>query len=80
MPLEVAKQKTGGSSSAAYKLAQSRQEMFDEARDSLEKAARRIKKYVDRDRNMGKKKKKSREKKKELFTTFDSFYNSILCH
>ncbi|RVW96773.1 Retrovirus-related Pol polyprotein from transposon 17.6 [Vitis vinifera] len=31
MPLEVAKQKTGGSSPAAYKLAQSRQEMFDEA-------------------------------------------------
>ncbi|RVW58097.1 hypothetical protein CK203_114325 [Vitis vinifera] len=27
--------------------------MFDEARDSLEKAARRMKKYVDRDRNMG---------------------------
>ncbi|RVW18515.1 Retrovirus-related Pol polyprotein from transposon 17.6 [Vitis vinifera] len=50
MPLEVAKQKTGGSSSAAYKLAQSRQEMFDEARDSLEKAARRMKKYADRDR------------------------------
>ena len=50
MPLEVAKQKTGGSSSAAYKLAQFRQEMFDEARDSLEKAARRMKKYADRDR------------------------------
>ncbi|RVW24071.1 Transposon Tf2-12 polyprotein [Vitis vinifera] len=50
IPLEVAKQKTGGSSPAAYKLAQSRQEMFNEARDSLEKAARRMKKYADRDR------------------------------
>ncbi|RVW70701.1 Transposon Tf2-8 polyprotein [Vitis vinifera] len=50
MPLEVAKQKTRGSSHAAYKLAQSWQEMFDEAQDSLEKAARRMKKYADRDR------------------------------
>ena len=50
MPLEVAKQKTRGSSPAAYKMAQSRQEMFDEARDSLEKAARRMKKYANRDR------------------------------
>ncbi|RVW60334.1 Transposon Tf2-2 polyprotein [Vitis vinifera] len=50
MPLEVAKQKAGGSNPAAYKLAQSLQEMFDEARDSLEKAARRMKKYADRDR------------------------------
>ena len=50
MPLEVAKQKVGGNNPAAYKLAQSRQEMFDEARDSLEKAARRMKKYADRDR------------------------------
>ena len=40
MPLEVSKQKTGGSSHAAYKLAQFRQEMFDEAQISLEKAAR----------------------------------------
>ncbi|KAL6319624.1 hypothetical protein AAG906_020701 [Vitis piasezkii] len=38
MPLEVAKQKAGGNSPAAYKMAQSRQEMLDEARDSLEKA------------------------------------------
>ncbi|RVW98465.1 Transposon Tf2-8 polyprotein [Vitis vinifera] len=50
MPLEVAKQKVGGNSPAAYKMAQSRQEMLDEARDSLEKAARRMKKYADRDR------------------------------
>ena len=49
MLLEVAKQKVGRSSPAAYKMAQSRQEMFNEARDSLEKAARRMKKYADRD-------------------------------
>ena len=49
MPLEVAKQKAGGSSPAAYKMAQSWQEMFDEAWDSLEKAARQMKKYADRD-------------------------------
>ncbi|RVX00199.1 Transposon Ty3-I Gag-Pol polyprotein [Vitis vinifera] len=35
MPLEVAKQKAGGNSPVAYKMAQSRQEMLDEARDSL---------------------------------------------
>ena len=40
MPLEVAKQKAEGGSPAAYKMAQSRHEMFDEARDSLEKAVR----------------------------------------
>ena len=50
MFLKVAKQKVGGNSPVAYKMAQSRQEMFDEARDSLEKAARWIKKYADRDR------------------------------
>ena len=50
MLLKVAKQKAGGNSPAAYKMAQSRQKMFDEARDSLEKAPRRMKKYADRDR------------------------------
>ena len=49
MPLEMAKQKVGGNSPTAYKMAQSRQEMFDEAQDSLEKVARRMKKYADRD-------------------------------
>ena len=49
MPLEVAKQKVEGSSRAAYKMTLSQQDMFDEARDSLEKAARRMKKYADRD-------------------------------
>ena len=50
MPLEVTKLKAGESSPAAYKMAQSWQEMFDEAWDSLEKAARQMKKYADRDR------------------------------
>ena len=50
MPLEVAKQKTEGNSPATYKMAQSQQEIFDEARDSLEKATRQMKKYADRDR------------------------------
>ncbi|RVW69370.1 hypothetical protein CK203_054854 [Vitis vinifera] len=49
MPLEMAKQKVGGNSPTAYKMAQSRQEMFDEAQDSLEKAARQMKKYADCD-------------------------------
>ena len=50
MPLEVAKQKAGGNSHAAYKLAWSQHEMFDETRDSLKKVARRMKKYAYRDR------------------------------
>ena len=50
MSLEVAKQKTGGNNLASYKMAQSRQAMFDEAWDSLEKAARRMKKNADCDR------------------------------
>ena len=50
MLLEVAKQKIGGNSPATYKLARSRQEMFDEAQNSLEKAAKQMGKYVDRDR------------------------------
>ena len=49
IPLEVAKQRAGRSNPATYKMAQSWQEMFDEARDSLEKVARRMKKYADRD-------------------------------
>ena len=37
-------------SPTAYKFAKSRQDLLDEARDSLEKASRRIKKYVDKGR------------------------------
>ena len=50
MPLEVAKQQTGGNNPTTYKLARSRQEMFDEAQDSLEKAVKRMKKYANHDR------------------------------
>ena len=50
MLLEVAKQRTGGNNPTAYKLARSRQEMFDEAQDSLEKAVKRMKKYANHDR------------------------------
>ena len=46
----MAKQKAGENSSIAYKMAQSRQEMFDKAWDSLEKTAKRMKKYANHDR------------------------------
>ena len=49
-PLDVAKQWVGGDSPAAHRLAISRQEIFDEARESLEKATRRMKKYADQHR------------------------------
>ena len=49
-PLDVAKQQVGGDSPAAHLLAISRQEMFDEARESLEKETRRMKKYADQHR------------------------------
>ena len=49
-PLDVANQRVGGDSPATHRLAISRQEMFDEARESLEKAARRMKKYADQHR------------------------------
>ena len=49
-PLDVAKQRVGGDSPAAHQLAISRHEMFKEAQESLEKAARRMKKYADQHR------------------------------
>ena len=49
-PHEVAKLKGGNRCLAAYKFARQRQELIDEAQDSLEKASRRMKKFVDRDR------------------------------
>lgn len=49
-PLEVAQQFTGGDCPSAYRVAKSRQEMMEEARESLEKSSRRMKKYADRDR------------------------------
>ena len=49
-PLNLAKHRVGGDNPTAHQLAISRQEMFDEARESLEKAARRMKKYADQHR------------------------------
>ena len=46
-PLDVAKQHVRGDSPVAHRLEISRQEMFDEAQESHEKAARRMKKYAD---------------------------------
>ena len=51
-PLEVAKQKTGGRCPAVYYYARERQEMLDQARYSLNKAARRMTKNADRSRRM----------------------------
>ena len=45
-PYEVAKQKTGGKCPTAYRFARNKQEMLEEARDSLHKAAKRMKKYA----------------------------------
>ena len=49
-PLDVAKQRVGGDNPTTHRLEISRQEMFDEARESLEKEARRMKKYADQHR------------------------------
>ena len=46
-PLDVVKQRVGGDRPVAHRLAISQQEMFDEARESLENVARRMKKYAD---------------------------------
>ena len=51
-PLEVAKQKTDGRCPTAYYYARERQEMLDQTRDSLNKAARRMAKNADRTRRM----------------------------
>ncbi|KAG8369571.1 hypothetical protein BUALT_Bualt14G0027200 [Buddleja alternifolia] len=39
--------RTGGKSPAAYRFARAKQELLDEAKDSLSKAQRRMKKYAD---------------------------------
>jgi ribosomal protein L21E len=49
-PIEVAKQKTGGQCPAAYKFALEKQELIEQARDSLAKAQRRMKKSADASR------------------------------
>ncbi|KAL0328234.1 UNVERIFIED_CONTAM: Transposon Ty3-G Gag-Pol polyprotein [Sesamum calycinum] len=46
-PHEIAVQRTGGKCPAAYRHARSKQELLDEAKDSLAKAQRRMKKYAD---------------------------------
>ncbi|KAK4385863.1 hypothetical protein Sango_2710300 [Sesamum angolense] len=46
-PHEISVQRSGGKCPAAYRYARSKQELLDEARDSLAKAQRRMKKYAD---------------------------------
>ena len=52
MPLDVlvSEQPGRSMSHAAYKFTKSRQDLLYEARDSLEKATRRMKKYADKGR------------------------------
>lgn len=49
-PHEVARTRTGGRCPAAYRFAREKQELLLEARDSLSKAAKRMKKYADQGR------------------------------
>ncbi|CAA0826951.1 Unknown protein [Striga hermonthica] len=50
LPHDVAVQRTGGKCPAAYRYARAQHELLIEARDSLAKAQRRMKKYADRGR------------------------------
>ncbi|CAA0828421.1 Unknown protein [Striga hermonthica] len=50
LPHDVAVQRTGGKCPAAYRYARAQHELLVEARDSLAKAQRRMKKYADRGR------------------------------
>jgi hypothetical protein len=49
-PHEVAAQKTGGKCPAAYRFARDRQELLEQAKDSLAKARQRMKKFADEKR------------------------------
>jgi hypothetical protein len=49
-PIDVAKRKAGGQCPAAYKFAREKQELMEQARDSLAKAQRRMKKGADASR------------------------------
>ncbi|KAH7845877.1 hypothetical protein Vadar_006951 [Vaccinium darrowii] len=49
-PHEVARTRTGGRCPAAHRFAREKQELLLEARDSLSKAAKRMKKYADQGR------------------------------
>ncbi|KAL0308934.1 UNVERIFIED_CONTAM: Transposon Ty3-G Gag-Pol polyprotein [Sesamum radiatum] len=46
-PHEISIQKSGGKCPAAYQFARSKQDLLDEAKDSLAKAQHRMKKYAD---------------------------------
>ena len=49
-PHEIAKQRLGGRCPTTYKFAMNKQELMQEAQDSLLKAQRRMKKYSDKGR------------------------------
>ena len=49
-PAEVAKSKSQGECPAAYRFAREKQELVDQAKESLEKAQRRMRKYADKHR------------------------------
>ena len=49
-PHEIAKQKSQGSCPAAYRFARDKTELMEQARDSLDKCSRRMKKYADKHR------------------------------
>jgi hypothetical protein len=46
-PMEISVQKSGGKSPAAYQFTMERQELLEQAQDSLRKASKRMKKYAD---------------------------------
>ena len=49
-PHEIAWSDRSGHSAVAFKFARDKQTMLEEARESLDKAARRMKKYADQNR------------------------------
>ena len=49
-PHEVARTGSGGRCPAAYRFARAKQDMLDEAQDSLAKASKQMKKYADKER------------------------------
>ncbi|KAK4384458.1 hypothetical protein Sango_3058600 [Sesamum angolense] len=51
-PHEISVQKTGGKCPAANRFARSKQELLDDAKDSLAKSQRRMKKYADMGRRL----------------------------
>ena len=49
-PHEIAKQKSQGICPAVYRFARDKMELLEQARDSLAKASRKMKKYADKHR------------------------------